>query len=369
MKFSVFHPFPNYGVPESTWPNPPRLSRVPGLARDGIDKAITFALRAEAVGVDQVSVAEHHYSAKQLSPNSAIGAVLVAQATTTVGVGLLGSTLPLVNPLRLAEEIGMLDAIAGGRLMVGFFRGTPNEYLTYGSNPWESKEVFQEQVELLQAAWREPEPFAWVGRHFDYRTVSVWPQPSEEIPILVAANSPASAEYAARKGFIAGFAFAPPPVIASFASVYRETSAALGREIGPDDMLYRAFGLIADTDEEAERLQERTQYGNFGNLDRAMGGAAPASARVAAAMKGVPADAPIPEGLRPPAMGRPLFMGSPETVARQIAAFVETTGVGRIELVLSDAELPFADAMRSLDLFGTEVIPRVRELVDVAVAS
>jgi len=368
MKFSAFHPFPNYDVDAPTWPNPPRLSRVPGLAQDGIRKAIAFAQRAEEVGVDQISVAEHHYSAKQLSPNSVIAAVMVAQATTTIDIGLLGSTLPLVNPVRLAEEIGMLDAVATGRLMVGFFRGTPNEYLTYGTNPWESKDVFYEQVELIRTIWREPEPFAWVGRHFDYRTVAVWPQPGAPIPMLVSATSPASAEYAGRQGFIAGFAFAPPPVIKGLADVYRETAAAAGHEVGPDDMLYRAFGLIADTDEAAAELQARTQYGNFMKLDHAMGGTAAASARVIAAMNGVPEDAPLPEGRRP-LPDRPLFLGGPETVARQIADFIQLTGVGRIELTLSDDTLPYPEATRSLELYGEKVIPLVKEMVGASVGA
>lgn len=365
MKFSVFHPFPNYGIPDSQWPNSPHLSRKEALAQDGIQRSLEYARVAEASGVDQVSVAEHHYSSKQLSPNSILAASLIAQETSTLGIGLLGSTLPLVNPVRIAEEIGMLDALAAGRLMVGFFRGTPNEFLSYGTNPWESREVFYEELELLKAIWREPEPFAWVGRHFEYRTVAVWPQPSPGgLPILVAANSPTSAAYAGQNGYIAGFSFAPGFVVKKFADIYRAEAEKAGRTIGAEDMLYRGFGVIAETDEKAEEVFARTQYGNMDKIFIMTGDGARVSGRIAAAMNGVPESVPLSElGAPPPFPNRPAFIGSPTTVAEQIRAFVEETGIGRIELTLNDAEMPFDDALTALKLYGREVIPQVRGLV------
>jgi alkanesulfonate monooxygenase SsuD/methylene tetrahydromethanopterin reductase-like flavin-dependent oxidoreductase (luciferase family) len=316
--------------------------------------------------VEQISVAEHHYSSKQLSPNSILAAGLIAEAVDQIDIGLLGSTLPLADPVRIAEEIGMLDAICDGRLLVGFFRGTPNEFLTYGTNPWESREVFYEQLELLCAIWREPEPFAWLGRHFEYKTVAVWPQPTQRpLPTLVAANSPTSAAYAGQNGYIGGFSFAPAPVVRSWVDVFRAEAEKAGRTITPDDMLYRSFGLIADTDEHAEELYERTQYGNMANLFSLGSGYGMAIAgRISAAMNGVPEDAPLTPPAGPsPFPSRPMFVGSPSTVADQIAAFHEQTGIGRIELTLNDAELPLDNALRSLELYGREVIPQVREMI------
>ncbi|KXC06264.1 MULTISPECIES: LLM class flavin-dependent oxidoreductase [Microbacterium] len=367
MKFSVFHPFPTYDLPRhGSWPAPPRVSRQPGVSSTSLRGAIDFAHAVEAAGLDQISVAEHHYSSAQLSPNSVTAAVLLAREVG-IDIGLLGSTLPLVNPVRLAEEIGMLSALAPGRLLVGFFRGTPNELLTYGTNPWESKEVFYEQMELMKAIWSEPEPFAWIGRHFEYRTVAVWPQPEADLPILVSANSPDSATYAARNGYIAGFSFAPAPVIATFAEVFKAEAQKAGRTVAGEDMLYRAFALVAETDAEAERIADET---GFGNLMKLFAAPAPLMARLAMGMAGVPASVPLPtepKGMSMPV--RPNFMGGPEKVAREIADFILLTGIERIEVTLTDAALPTEVSLRSLELYGREVLPRVRALVGERVAA
>ena len=59
-------------------------------------------------------------------------------------------------------------------------RGTTNEYLTYGLNPAEARERTTEGMELILKAWTEPQPFGWQGRHYQYRTVSVWPRPLQQ---------------------------------------------------------------------------------------------------------------------------------------------------------------------------------------------
>ena len=71
----------------------------------------------------------------------------------------------------------MLDTIAQGRPVVGLLRRTTNEYLTYDLNPTEARERTDEGMELILRAWTEPQPFGWQGRHFQYRTVSIWPRP------------------------------------------------------------------------------------------------------------------------------------------------------------------------------------------------
>src|SRR4029453_14353974 len=79
-----------------------------------------------------------------------------------------------------AEEMAMLDNMAEGRLVVGMLRGTSNEMMTYALNPAETPEGPNGGMELILRAWKEPQPFAWQGRHFHYRTVSVWPKPLQQ---------------------------------------------------------------------------------------------------------------------------------------------------------------------------------------------
>ena len=94
----------------------------------------------------------------------------------------------------------MLDTLTGGRVVAGMLRGTSNEYVTYATNPAESRERFEEALELIVRAWTEPQPFGWQGRYYEYRTISIWPRPVQQPhpPIYMSGSSPESGEFAAR---------------------------------------------------------------------------------------------------------------------------------------------------------------------------
>ena len=88
-------------------------------------------------------------------------------------------------------------------------RGTPNEYLTYGSNPWESRERYEEGILLLKACFTEPEPFGWEGRYYRFRNIAVWPRRVQDPhpPILISGNSKDGAIFAGRHGLDLGFSY------------------------------------------------------------------------------------------------------------------------------------------------------------------
>ena len=133
----------------------------------------------EALGFDWVSVSEHHYSPRILTPSPVVSAAWLAARVDTIKIALLGPIVPVSNPIRVAEELAMLDTLAPGRIVVGLLRGTTNEYLSYDLNPQEARERTDEGMELILKAWTEPQPFGWQGRHFQYRTVSIWPRPQD----------------------------------------------------------------------------------------------------------------------------------------------------------------------------------------------
>src|SRR6266480_4615820 len=149
----------------------------------------------------------------------------------------------------------MLDNLLRGRLRIGLLRGTPNEYLTYGTNPWESKESFKEAVRVFIRALTEPEPFGWEGRYYRYRNVSIWPQPVQRPHprILLSGNSADSARFAGEVGADIGFSFQKPESAAANVEVYKEAAREADWEPTADNILYRQFCFIADTEEKAER--------------------------------------------------------------------------------------------------------------------
>src|SRR6185369_15919523 len=91
-------------------------------------------------------------------------------------IAVLGPLLPLNNPVRVAEEIAMLDAMSGGRIVVCFLRGTPSEHHAYADVAAQSRAMTQEGISLILKAWTSEEPFSWQGEHFKFNTVSVWPR-------------------------------------------------------------------------------------------------------------------------------------------------------------------------------------------------
>ena len=134
MKFNFFHtmPWTHYeGVPES-WP-------VSSNGFDGerarllYDDYITSMIHAEACEFDWIACNEHHYSPFSLMPNCNLIGSIVAHRTRRAKVAILGNLVPLLNPIRVAEEYAMLDVMSGGRLIAGLMRGIPHEYLAYNA--------------------------------------------------------------------------------------------------------------------------------------------------------------------------------------------------------------------------------------------
>ncbi len=201
MKVEIFTPVSYYGPVDKYVADATALLRP--AQRPGVDGVRLRAMRGgHNAGFDSLNFAEHHYSINQLSPSPIFYAGLLGQRLPDAQIGVLGSDLPLHNPVQLAEEYSMLDNLLGGRLKIGLLRGTPNEYLTYGTNPWDSKESFNEGVRLFIRALTEPEPFGWEGRYHRYRNVSIWPQPLQRPHprILLSGNSADSAAVRGRGG-------------------------------------------------------------------------------------------------------------------------------------------------------------------------
>ncbi len=360
MEFGFFGPC-NYSAPDIPrgWPAASRHFDS-AYGQSSLEESYELFSLADDIGFDWVTVAEHHYHARQLTSNPITMAAVIAERVKRARIGVLGVTLPLHNPIRVAEDLALLDNMCGGRLFVGFFRGVPNEFMTYGTNPEESRERLYEGLDLVRKAWTEPEPFGWEGRYYRHRTVSIWPQPMQKpFPrILVTGTTPETATYAAQQDFDIGIAFQTVELAAEQTRIYIEAGAAAGRELTGANVLFRHFAYIADTDEQA--LADCEQY-NHGSLAGVLAPPPKKAAAFGAAMREVVTTGNFGGvATMQTASPLPFFLGSPDTVAEQIRVFEEATGIGRIEIVMSGDVLPHELAMRSTRLFGEEVIPRVR---------
>jgi alkanesulfonate monooxygenase SsuD/methylene tetrahydromethanopterin reductase-like flavin-dependent oxidoreductase (luciferase family) len=212
LAFVYFHlmPYPHLDTPPGTWPIPNRLIKDPTdvsmLYRQYLDEMVA----AEAVGFDFIGCNEHYCSAYGMMANPALIGAALTQRTRRARLLLVGSIVPIGNPVRVAEEYAMLDQLSEGRLVAGFMRGVPQEYVAYNINPDESWPRFEEAWDLIVKAWTEPEPFGWEGEHYQFKTLSLWPRPLQQPhpPIFMSGGSSESVRCAAARRALMGVAFA-----------------------------------------------------------------------------------------------------------------------------------------------------------------
>ncbi len=365
MEFCYFNPIPWPHQPErpKQWPFPNRHFD-PICAHELYRKQIEQFIFAEECGFDWVGVGEDHMTAFSLTPNPSLIMAILSQVTKRVKLAVLGYPLPLLNPLRVAEETAMLDVISGGRLVVGFIRGVPQNYAAYNVDPDESRARFDEASRLIVKAWTEPDTFSWESPHYQYPTVALWPLPLQKPhpPLIYSANSVASAIVGAKQRAMIGTIHlynrnAIQQVKEAF-TAYREQARADGWEPSNDRFIIGLQACIADTDEEAQRLlapaldyQYNVLSGTFNAQKREIARTKPGY--------GLSPTEEDPPTLSERLAHRILLCGSPETVAGQIAWLRDKLGVGVMSLQFQVGNVDDRIVRRGMELFGNEIVSKL----------
>jgi alkanesulfonate monooxygenase SsuD/methylene tetrahydromethanopterin reductase-like flavin-dependent oxidoreductase (luciferase family) len=328
----------------------------PGVAQKSFEQWLGYAAMADEFGFDWVSVSEHHYSPLILVPSTGPLAGALTQIVKRARIALLGPLVSINNPVRVAEEIAMLDHLSGGRLIVCLLRGTPSEFKAY--EPIDAaltQQKTQAATHLVRKALTETTPFAWKDKFFDYPNIAIWPRPLQLPPMYFSGNSLNSAEFAARERLGLCLSFHHPEYVAKIVAHYRAEARRCGWEPGPDQIVYRGFGLVADTDARAFELEATFLPAHMRFLLRGPApGAASEVAEIAQVNQNQLVDA------TPFGMGRMFFAGNPDTVVERLRVFQSLTGVGVVDLVFSSGQLRDEDERRSIELFAREVLPRIR---------
>ena len=172
LKFYFFHLMPYGFVPrssefDSSWVTLSNRHYDPTRGHQLYNEYIDLLVAAEKYGYDGAIVNEHHANAYGTMPSPNLIAAMVVTRTKRMPVGIVGNAIPLHgNPVRVAEEIAMLDVISGGRIISGFVRGIGCEYFNNPVSPTDSVERFWEANELILKAWTDPGPFTWQGKHY-----------------------------------------------------------------------------------------------------------------------------------------------------------------------------------------------------------
>jgi alkanesulfonate monooxygenase SsuD/methylene tetrahydromethanopterin reductase-like flavin-dependent oxidoreductase (luciferase family) len=350
------------------WPEPPKFyDRDVGQRhfQDNLEECVI----GDELGYDWVSFSEHHYTGGTMSGVPMLLGTSVAALTKRIKIAMVGPHMPLNNPIRVAEELATLDNLAGGRLVVGLLRGTPNEFQVYGVNPTETRELATEGMELVIKAWTEPEPFGWAGRHYNFRTVSVWPRTFQRPhpPVYVLGNSAETCEFAAKHHLGIGVSFGTFAVNGRSTAYFREQAEANGWTPDPEQIIYRGTIYLAESDAQAEDYYRSLES----VVSRMQSAAKPGVRDVVARLDPNPfhtGGAPLPgrtDHLEAPLIGGvilPNFCGSPDTVLRQIKECQEATGAGVLDLNFHAVGLDHSGVLKQIRMFAKEVMPAVKGL-------
>ena len=225
---------------------------------DYYEMRLTMIEQYDRAGFWGYHLAEHHATPLGMSPSPSVFLSAVAQRSKKLRFGPLVYLLPFYHPLRLLEEICMLDQMSNGRLEFGLGRGiSPIEATYYGLNPKQAQDQFEEAFEVIQRGLRS-ERLTFEGEHYRFDDVPIMMTSVQQPipPLWYGLHSPESAEKAAARGFnmvsLDGIALAKPTGI-RFREVWDELHAG-----GADPMIGLCrFIVIADSDDAALALAKR----------------------------------------------------------------------------------------------------------------
>ena len=241
MKFAVLQFF--------SWPG----RRVP--LQTVYRRALERVQIMDSGGFDAVWLAEHHFSTYSVCPSVHIMGMHVADITRNLRIGTGVSLAAFYHPLRLAEEVALLDNLSGGRVNWGAGRGFDRKEMeVFGVGREDSYARFRENVEVVQRAWQDG-ALNYEGHFNTYREVEVLPKPLQDpMPTWIASSSPEAIDWSASRGHaILMDPHATHEEIAAKHARYRSALAEHGFENQQDTPMARLLA-IARTDEAAERI-------------------------------------------------------------------------------------------------------------------
>ncbi|MFM9966929.1 MAG: LLM class flavin-dependent oxidoreductase [Burkholderiales bacterium] len=322
------------------------------------DERLRFIAEADEAGFYCYHVAEHHASPLNSVPVPGIFLGAVARATRRMHLGPMVYLLPLYSPLRMIEEICILDHLSGGRLEVGVGRGvSPFELKHHKINHDDSREIFIDAFDCISAGLAT-DKLSYVGKHFEYKDVPIPLRPLQTPgPAFWYGSSNATGSvWAGERGlhFVTNGATARGKGnILAFKEAFAKRGSAAqpkaefkgGAAIGITRQI-----VVADTDEAAKRIAEPawTHYhANLTYLWRLN------TNDELAVRQAVPSSATFADSLR----DGTIIAGSPETVREKIAQQADELGINYLLTYMMFGTMPLADALRSLSLFKTEVMP------------
>ncbi|MQG81434.1 MAG: LLM class flavin-dependent oxidoreductase [SAR202 cluster bacterium] len=384
MKVCFFHLMPYQDLPSdfeenyhSAWVDAPNSLFDPERCQDYYDDYLEELQFADTVGFDGVCVNEHHNNAYGLMPSPNLIASVLSRTTSNGALIVLGNSLALYQPpVRVAEEMAMLDVMSKGRLVAGFPVGTSMDTtLSYGQTPITLREKHSEAHDLIMKAWSNREPFIFNGKYNQLRYVNIWPRPLQQPHPPVWIPGSGSLEtwdwvldrnyvycYLSYFGYLRGL---------RVVNGFWDRVAERGLDDNPHRLGFLQLVCVSETDQSAE--QEYAEHVKY--FYRKMLRIHPPYAEA----PGYRSINSIRESIRPQigeeaqkAAGElewkdfieqgHVIAGSPETVRDQLVEAAKMLRVGHLMCLLHIGSMPKELTLKNTELFAKEVMPAVKNL-------
>ncbi len=386
----VYHfseePYPDAWSPELTSLRVVLRKRMcePERARELYHRFLDEWQLADELGLD-IMVNEHHATATCMTSASTVILGILARITKRARLLILGVPIAhRADPVRIAEEMAMVDVISGGRLELGFIKGVPYEIAPANSSPLDMMDRFWEAHDLIvQAFTTHDGPFNFEGRFFQHRNVNIWPRPMQQPhpPIWGSTANAANAKGLAKRGYVMATFMGGQVETLKLHKAYAEGWREAGRsgDVPVDRFGYLAMAAVASCEDEA--IKRANVIANYLRTN----------AQIAEPFNKPPGYFPVEATVRSlrsanPKAFRPLFTpagrqidlatatlddfiecgivfcGTPDNMYQQISSFVDGVGgLGHMLLMLQGGHLSAADTRDSMTLFAKEVYPRLKE--------
>ena len=355
----------------SMWVDMPNGVFDPAIGADLYARYLDEYVIADELGFNHM-VNEHHQTATCLNAAVPLTAAILARQTKRGRICVLGN--PVANrgdPIRIAEEMAMIDVISRGRLESGFVRGVPYEIYAANNNPTQTVERLWEGVDLVVKAWTTHDgPFRYEGRITHRRAVNIWPRPyqSPHPPVWITGSSDFDAiRKVASRGYVFATFLQPYDKVREMFDAYRSAYRDCGLP-GGGGMAFMPLVYTSDSEADAESgARELSWYINV---------------KVAPQYRNPPGYVPVAlnvKALQGAYAGRTaairaqtlayqkeqgvIMYGTPDQVAAQVKRFYER--VGGFDHLLMMQQAGFLDhqrTVRSMTLFAKEVLPQIASL-------
>ena len=391
MKTVAFNLMPYKDLPadfekkyDSVWVSIPRTLYDPRKGHEYYHDYLDALETAVDLGYDAVGVNEHHSNGYGLMPSPNLMASILSRKvrhSDTTSLVVLGNSLALYNPpIRVAEEMAMLDVLSGGKFIAGFPVGTSMDTnYVYGINPSEMRERYYEAHDLVMKAWTTDEVFTWNGKYNQLRYVNTWPRTAQRPhpPVWIpGGGSVETYDFSLLNDYSFSYlSFFGHKYAKKVMGPFWDRADALGKDRNPYRAGYAQFICVSETDAQAQidyeehvkyffakcmhidpRFFEAPGYRTVASLRAGLRSQLDGTAKVGKAI--------LDEGFgwKELVESGYIIAGSPQTVREQIIEAARELHVGNLIWLFHVGSMPQHLTLKNLHLFAEGVLPHIRNL-------